>query len=84
MGDRMGQYFPDKIFHEIQDVHDFTEKWYSDHLKAMNEPSFLEFRQDRKIHSYRFLWLRTFHKPVCVRIEIISDAPSWLIGKMTK
>lgn len=80
----MGKYFPDKIFHEIQAVHDFIAKWYSSHLESMNEPSFFDLRQDRKIHSYRFLWLRSFDKPVCVRIEINSDGSAWLVSKMTK
>ena len=80
----MGQYFPDKVLHEIQALHDFKANWYSSHLESMNEASFFDLRQDRKIHSYRFLWLRSFHKPICVCTEIISDGSAWLVSKMTK
>ena len=77
----MGQYFPDKVFHEIQDLHDFKEKWYSYHLKAMNEPSLVELCQSRDIHSYRFLWLRSFNKPLCVCMKINSDGSAASSGK---
>jgi hypothetical protein len=33
----------------------------------MNEPSFL-FPDDSQQESYRFLWLRSFHHPIAVRI----------------
>lgn len=45
--------------------------WYSSHLSAAGEPSLLEAvnqeapRQD----IYRFTWLRSFDKPIVVRIE---------------
>lgn len=42
--------------------------WYGKHLKAMNEKSLLD-TSDENAEIYRFLWLRSFHHPIFVRIE---------------
>jgi hypothetical protein len=39
------------------------------HLAAMEEPSLYERRTDKAVEQYRFLWLRTFHRPIAVRIQ---------------
>lgn len=45
-------------------------EWYSKHLQQAGEPSlWLLLRRDREATVFRFLWLPTFHHPVCVRIE---------------
>ena len=41
--------------------------WASQHLVAMKEPS-LFAEQTTSREEYRFLWLRTFHKPIAIRI----------------
>jgi hypothetical protein len=46
---------------------DFMNDWYGKHLRAMNEKSLLETSAGQEV--YRFLWLRTFHHPVFVRVE---------------
>src|SRR2546426_8894883 len=43
----------------------FRRRWYSSHLRAMGESS-LSCGAD-SMETYRFLWLRTFHRPVSVR-----------------
>ena len=45
----------------------FQRQWYSKHLRAMSEPS-LSCGSNSELETYRFLWLRTFHHPVAVRI----------------
>lgn len=45
-----------------------SEGWYSQHLTAMQEPSLFQNSTNQVIEQYRFLWLRTFHKPIAVRI----------------
>jgi len=45
-----------------------NEGWYSQHLAAMQEPSLFQDRTNQAVEQYRFLWLRTFHKPIAVRI----------------
>lgn len=47
---------------------DFVNDWYGDHLAAMQEKSLLA-TTDETAEIYRFLWLRTFHHPIFVRIE---------------
>jgi hypothetical protein len=49
---------------------DLKRGWYSNHLSAMAEPSL----QCVTAHPvYRFLWLRTFHRPISVRVEQRND-----------
>jgi hypothetical protein len=50
----------------------FVREWYSKHLAAMGEPS-LSCGVLEDTETYRFLWLRTFHNPVAVRIFRRSD-----------
>lgn len=44
------------------------DDWYGKHLKAMNEPSLITRRKEG-VEIYRFLWLRTFHHPIAIRVE---------------
>ena len=46
----------------------FRRRWYSSHLRAMAEPSLSCGVSPGE--SYRFLWLRTFGRPIAVRVEI--------------
>jgi hypothetical protein len=48
-------------------------------LRALDEPSLLEEAKTPSPQSYRFVWLRTFHHPVAVRLDIMSDGT----GKLT-
>lgn len=45
-----------------------AEHWYPKHLEAMKEPSLFQQSTNKSIEQYRFLWLRTFHKPIAVRV----------------
>ena len=67
-------YFPFEIFTDtaIYAGYDtFRVDWYSSHLHAMREPLLFNKKPDKEI--YRFLWLRTFHNPVSIRIEKQND-----------
>ncbi|NOS93534.1 MAG: hypothetical protein HOP30_16565 [Cyclobacteriaceae bacterium] len=44
---------------------------YTSILKAMREPTL--FNQPIANETYRFLWLRTFHQPVVIRIEQMQN-----------
>jgi hypothetical protein len=80
------QYFPTGIFGDSLDrgsFKDFAARWYSTYLRAMHEPSFLEASQDRSLVAYRFLWLRTFHHPIAIRLTIRPDGTGSLTGKVT-
>jgi hypothetical protein len=46
------------------------KRWYYHHLAAMGEKSFRSL--SKKDTVYRFLWLRSFHHPISVSIEILN------------
>ena len=60
-------YFPPKVFSENDWSNQFQADWFSSHLRAMNEVP-LRMWDDGLTDTYRFLWLRSFHHPVAVRI----------------
>ncbi len=72
-------YFPNGVLSEIPRVDVFKTNWYSNQLRALNEPSLLSLATDHTQESYRFVWLRSFHHPVVVRLSIAKDG----IGKIT-
>ena len=58
-------YFPVFLSENAQAAH-FLNDWYSRHLQVMNElPLTALVNEDE---SYRFLWLRSFHRPVSVHV----------------
>lgn len=60
-------YFPRGLLSQSEWGDQFQNDWYSKHLRAMEEaPLFSPDAQVRE--SYRFLWLRSFHHPVGVRL----------------
>lgn len=72
------QYFP------TGSLDSFKVNWYSKHLKAMHEPSLYELsRQDPNAEVYRFLWLRTFHHPIAIRLVVRKNGSGWINARMT-
>jgi len=61
-------YFPKSPDDGEQVLSDFERSWYAQHLDAMREPPIGQLDGD----TWRFLWLRTFHHPVSVRIEAVQ------------
>ncbi|MCL5279893.1 MAG: hypothetical protein M1376_08320 [Planctomycetes bacterium] len=51
----------------------FLRNWYSKYLRAMLEPS-LSCGARPEGFAYRFLWLRSFHHPIAMRVE--KNGPS--------
>lgn len=72
-------YFPKDAFSDDSNSDRFKAGWYSTHLKALSEPSLLQLASKPSCESYRFVWLRTFHHPVVVRLDIRADG----IGELT-
>jgi hypothetical protein len=62
---------------------DFTSKWYSSHLKAAGEKSLIDSAatSPQKVHL-RFTWLRSFHRPVVVRINEQANGTAVIEAKM--
>jgi len=50
----------------INSLDSFRNEWYSKHLKAMDESSLNSMAGSDE--TYRFLWLRTFHHPIAIRV----------------
>ena len=49
----------------------FLNDWYSRHLEAMNELPLSALENEDE--SYRFLWLRSFHRPVAIHVWRTGD-----------
>jgi hypothetical protein len=76
------QYFPNLALGNTQQEHDLVAGWYTAQLKALGEPSMLQLSKARA-HAYRFLWLRTRHNPVAIRLNVGEDGSSLLTVKTT-
>jgi hypothetical protein len=77
-----GPYFPKGTFDNDQRNDQFVNEWYSTELKALQEPSLYALAKDSAQHSYRFLWLRTFHQAVTIRLDIQGDGSSILTERV--
>jgi len=75
-----GQYFPKSSLDLRGD--EFKSQWYSSQLRALKEPSLLALTKTSSSESYRFLWLRTFHHPIAVRLNVRPDGTSILTKKI--
>lgn len=75
------QYFPPGSLDDRPDLHSILADWYSGQLKALEELSLYAMRKERAAEAYRFLWLRTFHHPVAVRI-VLKDDGGTIVSKM--
>jgi hypothetical protein len=69
-------FFPD------EHATDFWRDYLGRQLEGLGEPSLYEGRQDPARVAVRFLWLRTYHAPICVRLELTSEPE--LIAKTAK
>src|SRR5215467_6336125 len=50
-----------------------NNNYYEQQLRALKETSIGNLRSDGVTQSYRLLWLRTFHHPVVVRVDVLPD-----------
>ena len=76
-------YFPPGTLDDTPESSLSKEQWYSKHLKALKEPSLWELSKTQKSETYRFLWLRTFHHPISVRLDVNPNGTSMLTTKTT-
>ncbi len=72
-------YFPLKTFSDKPNVDSFVQTWYSSTLYSFKEPILSQNCIEHKI--YRFLWLRSFHRPVVFTFQQ-KDSQVWLTTKM--
>jgi len=76
-------YFPQDSLDETAVSSRSREQWYSEHLRALKEPSLWDSSKSQKLQTYRFLWLRTFDRPISVRLDVQQDGTSLLTTKIT-
>jgi hypothetical protein len=79
----LAKYFPKCAFAEEPYLCTFLDRHYSKYLMAMAEPSLLALSEKESVESYRFIWLRTYHRPVVYRINIQKDGSAFLRVKTT-
>ncbi len=61
---------------------DFVSDWYGKHLNAMQEPSLVS-PGDFDKEVYRFLWLRTFNRPIAVRVERSFERANLIVTELS-
>lgn len=77
------RYFPPGVLGCTDQQEELLTRWYSDQLEALHEPSLWSLSGTAsKITAYRFLWLRSFHPPVAIRIIINRDWTGSVVVKM--
>ena len=74
------RYFPKGTLSQNFEVSEMKERWYSKQLRAMNERPWSGGA--RELHGYRLTWLRTFHHPIVVRLDIAPDGTANLHVKV--
>jgi len=77
------KYFPNHAFNSDAQLNKLFNDWSSRELTALHEPSLLTESASPSARSYRFLWSRTFHHPIAVRLELKPDGTSTLTTKIT-
>jgi hypothetical protein len=80
--DENPRYFPTDIFAEKNSDFSFRAGWYGEQLRALKEPSLSQGIFAGGELVYRFTWLRTFHHPITVRVNIDPDGTGMLTSKM--
>ncbi len=75
-------FFPPGSFSNRVDADAFTHVWNSTHLAAMEEPAFAEIGE-QGFEAYRFLWLRTFSRPVVLRIQNEGSAKTLVVKQLS-
>lgn len=75
-------YFPKGAFSAGTQLDRMRSRWYSSDLVALKEPSLCARLKASPHESYRFLWLRTFHHPVAIRLDLKADGTGLLTTKI--
>jgi hypothetical protein len=75
-------YFPTRGLLANEGLEPFKSVRYSDQLIDLAEPSLWERSKTEKEESYRFLWLRTFHEPIAIRVDMNADGTARLTVKV--
>jgi len=75
-------YFPAGALSTDSQMDRFRGDWYSQELAALHEPSLWQWSRDQpEKTTYRFLWLRSFNAPICIRLTINKDETGSIVCK---
>jgi hypothetical protein len=76
------EYFPKRAFGENQEQS--ATNYYGAWLSFFKEPSLLrEAPEGAAKEVYRFLWLRTFHHAIVIRVDVAKDGTGNLVTKVS-
>lgn len=67
---RAQDYFPARAFSDRADWSSESGSSYSKYLKALEEPSLFSLKSYQGVECYRFTWLRSFERPVALRVDV--------------
>jgi hypothetical protein len=73
------EYFPKGVFSDYSNTENLLRNWYSEQLRALEEPSLYPPKLDADV--YRFTWLRTFHNPMVFRLDVLENGAGILTVK---
>jgi hypothetical protein len=77
------KYFPPNSLDESPESSQFRERWYSKQLSGLHEPSLWETsKATEQVQVYRFLYLRTFDRPIVVRVDVNKDGKGLLTTRI--
>ena len=65
------KYFPPGALSPDQKSDTFRDRWFSQHLEALEEPVLYKAGP---LGGFRFTWLRTFHHPIAIRISPLGGS----------
>ena len=73
LSDSLAFYFPKALDHKANrpKYDNFLQNWFSSSLYSLKEPILKDKTSSETL--YRFLWLRSFHLPVCYSIKVFNN-----------
>ncbi|MCP4582991.1 MAG: hypothetical protein GY839_15390 [candidate division Zixibacteria bacterium] len=71
---RAFDHFPEDIFIQEYGFSLLQIRWYSHLMNALEEPSIYQQKNNDICKVFRFTWLRSFHKPIAVRLVVNNDS----------
>ncbi|GLS25956.1 hypothetical protein [Marinibactrum halimedae] len=73
-------YFPSAQFSPESELDNFVSRWYSGHLRSMNEKPLPQYSESQVV---RFTWLANSQTPVTLRLTRSEDGHYEILGKKT-
>lgn len=75
-------YFPAGVFSDREQENRDLASSFSLLLAAFDEPPLFHKKPNKKIECYRFIWTRSFHNPVVLRVDVKGEDDATLTMKV--